>query len=714
MSDQRIPDKIDPEPVTTAVDTATQWVSGGGLLSDPGPHNIVWSWVTALMPYDQTTGLSIAFSVLTSTLVYIGAFLIGFWLIVGIVSSASTGKVLGDKFHQIWAPLRLVFGIGLMVPLTHGWSASHYAARDLVAKPAINLADAAWLTYVKATKIGRHNMMPMSTGGATLVRDVLESEICASVHNVFARMTQQAVPPVWLPVNEGTLSYGTRHWKYGDTCGAISLPIVEGKPGFTADREAAVGQIVAAVRELARPYGEIFSKGRTVATSQDAMSLMISGELPMLVGKIRDLGTAYDTAISAAMKKELALDETTAAADAKIIAAAEQEGFATAGMYWGTLSADSQKITKLTGMRHQRTKIPELEGSGKGSETKGSGQWMVQAALDALDKTLGAEEVEIGLTANDLAASSASDDNLFSKIMDPVRRDLGEWVLSKGGDPKDSTVQKIRKSDPIGDQISSGHTFMTIAEVGIIGALVPIIAAFISPSDWAGLDGAATWAMAWIGPQLLILWVVGAVRAYIIPILPAIYVLMFAFMWLLALFETMILLAVWAFGFIRMSGDEPLADASKMGATLIFVVFLTPVVGILGFIGAFTFITLFVGTLDVFWARMFFGNGGAPTLAALGIGFIVVTFLTVYLLVQILGQIQVIPQRIAMWFGQQGGSFGDGGMMLGTMTAITALMSKGVPGVPNIPKPGEKKPDGEGGGAKARAAPKNDTADSGA
>lgn len=695
-----------------SVDEAARWASGGGLLSDPGPHNIAWAWVTALMPEGEATGLSIAFSVLSSTLVYIAAFLVGWLMTMGVVSTAYSGKVLGDKYHQIWSPLRLVFGIGLMMPLTYGWSSSHYLARDLVAKPAINLADATWTTYVKATKLGKHHIMPISGGGANLVRDVLESEICAAVNNTFARETQQSVPPVLLPPREGRLAYGTRHWKYGDRCGAVSMPIVEGSPGFTADREAAVGEVILAVREMASPYGEYFNGGRDITTTDEAMGLMIRGDLPMLLGKIRDLGETYDAAIAAAMKKELALDEDLATADAKIVKAAEQEGFVTAGLYWGTLSADSQRMTKLTGMRHQRTKIPELEETGKGSEIRDSGQGKVANALEALDKALGAEEAEIGLTANDLAASASDDDNLFSKIMDPVRRDIGEWVLSKGGDLGDTTVQKILKSDPIGDQISSGHTFMGIAEIAIVAALIPIIAGFTSPADWAGLDGAALWAMAWIGPQLGILWIVGAVRAYIIPTLPAIYMLLFGVQWLLAFFEMMILLVIWAFGFIRMHGDEPLADASKVGATLIFVGFLMPVVGVLGYIGAFTFIPLVIGTLDVFWARMFFGNVGVPTLPAMGIGFVVVTFLTVYLLVQILGQIQVIPQRIALWFGQNVPGIGDGGMMLGTMTAMTALMSRGVPGVPSMPKSGDKQGDDAGGKVNARAADMKDVADS--
>ncbi|MBU1316220.1 MAG: DotA/TraY family protein [Alphaproteobacteria bacterium] len=698
--------------MANSVDEAASWASGGGLLSDPGPHNVAWAWVQAIMPDGQATGLSIAFSVLSSTLVYIAAFLVGWWIIIGIVSSASSGKVLGDKYHKIWAPLRVVFGIGLMAPVMYGWSSSHYLARDLVAKPAINLGDATWTAYVRATKLGKHHIMPISGGGANLVRDVLESEICASVNNAFSRMAQQSVQPVWLPTKEGELSYGTRHWKYGDRCGAISMPIVEGSPGFTADREAAVGDVILAVRELARPYGEYFSVGRDVATSQQAMDLMIRGELPMLVSKIRDLGTAYDSAIAAAMKEELALDEDLAAADAKIVKAAEQEGFVTAGLYWGTLSADSQRMTKLTGMRHQRTKIPELEASGKGSEIKGSGQWMVAKALEALDTALGAEEAEIGLTANDLAASASDDDNLFSKIMDPVRRDIGEWVLSKGGDPGDTTVQKILKSDPIGDQISSGHTFMGIAEIAIVAALVPIIAAHISPADWAGLDGAATWAMAWIGPQLAILWIVGAVRAYIIPVLPAIYMVLFSITWLLAFFEAMILLVIWAFGWVRMHGDEPLADASKVGATLLFVVFLMPAIGVLSYIGAFQIISLTVGTLDVIWARLFYGNVGTPTMAAMGIGFVVITFLTVYLLVQILGQIQAIPQRIALWFGQNVPGIGDGGMLLGTMTAMTALMGRGVPGVPSVPTSGDKNDDDAGGKVNPRAADTRDIADS--
>ena len=44
--------------VIPAVEEAANWASSS-LLSDPGPQNIAWAWVTALMPEGQATGLCV-------------------------------------------------------------------------------------------------------------------------------------------------------------------------------------------------------------------------------------------------------------------------------------------------------------------------------------------------------------------------------------------------------------------------------------------------------------------------------------------------------------------------------------------------------------------------------------------------------------------------------------------------------------------------------
>jgi conjugal transfer/type IV secretion protein DotA/TraY len=670
------------------------------LLATPGPNNILWAWLNALLPSDTSSPWGFAMAVFSSTLTYAAALFLGWHLITAIVSSAYSGKVLGDRYHQIWAPLRLILGFGLLIPIGMGFSSSHYLLRDVVGRAAINLADANWVSFVDYAAGKKVKVAPLSPGGSRLVMDVLESEVCAAAHNALAKpwgLKTAPLPPAsgqrtgdtsgwWNPVTTNVRT----EWYYGPDCGKIALPILDDKPGFTADREKAVAAIVRAVRAPAQAVAEKFKKQQPLSVTA-ALNAMKDGTLPRLSQEIRDLGKAYDDAIAAAATKEMGLDRGEAERRQKLVDAARQQGVATAGMWWMHISQVSQEISALTGAQHERTGI-------RLSDDSGSDQKVIADTLGTLRNLISGEEAEIQLTANDFAAGGDASSSLLTRLISPITRDLGEWAMAKG-DPGDSTVEKMLKSDPIGDQISSGHFFMGIAWAGITAAIAPIVLSFTAVGMATGAWGAALWAMGWATPLLGTLWVIGAVRAYVLPILPFVYVWVFMSLWLLAVLEAAIAIVVWAFGFIRMDGEEMLAQQSKAGMALLFQVFLMPVLGLLAFEAAFILLPLIVGGLEVMWATAFFGQTGGHLIgpSALLVGYVLITFLTLYLVMHIFGQIFHIPDHVMAWFGAPSHGFSDKSLFVATAGGLAAVLGRGMPGLPSLPRPQPKK-DGEGGG----------------
>ncbi|PWK64636.1 DotA/TraY family protein [Aminobacter sp. AP02] len=672
------------------------------LFATPSEHNILWAWLNALLPSDTSSPWGFAMSVFSNTLLYIGTFFVGLHLLTALVSSAYSGKVLGDKFHQIHAPLRIVFGIGLMIPIAASFSSSHHLLRDVVGRAAINLVDANWVAYVDYAAGKEVKIAPLSPGGSMLVMDVLESEICAAIHN---NMTQPwglkgaRIPPVagerkgdvsgwWNPVTTNART----EWSYGPDCGRIALPVLPDKPGFTSDREAAVAKIVTSVRAGAAQFGEVFRVQSEPLSADAAMTAIRDGRLPQLSEAVRGLGKEYDSAIATATAKEMALDEDGAERRQRLIDAARQQGAATAGMYWMHISSRSQQVSALTGAKHERTGI-RLGDAGS------AGKKNLEAALATLRNLVAGEEAEIRLTANDFAAGGDQDSSILTRILSPIWRDLGEWAMSKG-DPNESTVQRMLRSDPIGDQISSGHAFMSIAEVGIVAAFVPIALAFSGVGIATGAWGAALWAMGWATPILGSLWVIGAVRAYVLPVLPFIYVWVFMGLWLLAVLEAAISLVVWAFGFIRLDGEDFLAHQSKMGAMLLFQVFLMPVLGLLAFEAAFVLLPLIVGGLEIVWATAFFGQTGGQLIgpSALLVGYVLITFLTLYLVMHIFGQIFHVPDRVMAWFGAPSHGFSDKSLFVAMAGGLAGTLGRGMPGLPSVPRPNANGGDSRGQG----------------
>lgn len=670
------------------------------LLAEPSPHNILWAWINALLPDDTSSPWGFAMAVFSSTLTYVGALFLGWHIVTMIVGAAYKGQVVQ---HHIFTPLRIVLGFGLLIPIAGSFSSSHWLLKDVVARSAINLADSAWVAYVDYAAGKEVKIAPMSPGGSRLVMDVLESEICVAVHNGMAggwAIRRAPVPPVsgerkgdtsgwWNPVTTNVRT----EWSYGPDCGRIALPVVPDKPGFTADREAAVAEIVKTVREGAAQFGEVFRVHDEPLSADAAMTAVYNGSLPQLSQEVRRLGREYDAAIGAATKKEMELDGDAAARRQRLVDAARQQGVATAGMWWMHISQRSRAVSALSGAKHERTTI-RLGDAGS------AGKKNLEAALATVRNLIAGEEAEIQLSANDFAAGGDQESNLLSRLLSPVFRDLGEWAMAKG-DPDDSTVEKMLKSDPIGDQISSGHAFMWIAEGGVVAGFGAITLANTAAGKVIGADGAATWAMAWAAPALGTLWIIGAVRAYVLPVLPFIYVFVFMSLWLLAVLEAAISLIVWAFGFLRMNGDDLLAQQSKMGAMLLFQVMLMPVLGLLAFEASFILLPLIVGGVEVLWAEAFFAQTGGyligPT--ALIVGYILITFLTLYLVTHVFGLIFAIPDRIMTWFGASGHGFGDKSLFVATAGGLAAVMGRGGPGLSGLPK---GKPKGGDSGGKGK------------
>lgn len=671
------------------------------LLAEPSQHNILWAWINALLPSDTSNPWGFAMAVFSSTLTYAAALFLGWHIITAIVSSAYSGKVLGDRFHQIYVPLRLVLGFGLLIPIAMNFSSAHYLLRDVVGRGAINLVDANWVAFVDYAAGKEVKIAPMSPGGSRLVMDILESEVCAAVHNNIASgwgINTTPIPPFagerrgdtsgwWNPVTANIRT----EWSYGPDCGRIALPVVPDKPGFTADREAAVAKIVEAVREPAQLVAAKFSKLQPLS-AEAAMNAIRDGSLPMLSAEVRRLGKAYDDAVATATMKEMGLDKGAAERRQKLVDAARQQGAATAGMWWAHISQQSREVSALSGARHERTAIRLGEDSS--SQTT-----VIAQTLATLRHLIAGEEAEIQLSANDFAAGGDEASNILTRLMSPVFRDLGEWAMRKG-DPNESTVQRMLHSDPIGDQVSSGHTFMGIAEIGIIAGFVPITLANTAAGDLIGADGAAWWAMAWAAPTFGVIWIIGVVRAYVLPMLPFIYVFVFMSLWLLAVLEAAIAIVVWAFGFIRMDGEDLLAQQSKVGGALLFQVFLMPVLGLLAFEAAFILLPLIVGGIEVLWATAFFGQQGGHLIGApaLIIGYVLITFLSLYLSMHVFGQIFNIPDKVMAWFGVPSHGFSDKALLGAVAGSVLAVFGKGLPGLPSIPRGKKPDPDPNGGG----------------
>lgn len=94
-------------------------------------------------------------------LLVVAVFLLIYFAIVVVAETAQTGTPFGKRFNTLWAPLRLVFAAGLLIPISFGLNAGQYIVL-YAAKAGANFASNGWIGF---------NQTLMSANGTMLGSD---------------------------------------------------------------------------------------------------------------------------------------------------------------------------------------------------------------------------------------------------------------------------------------------------------------------------------------------------------------------------------------------------------------------------------------------------------------------------------------------------------------------------------------------------------------
>ena len=645
------------------------------LFAEPAATNLAWHWVNVILPSDLSSPWGRALAVFASALTMIATSLIAWITIQGIVQSAYTGKVLGERFHQIWAPLRVVLGLGLLVPISGAFSPIHETIKQVVLRPAINLADATWLTFVETVAKDGTPIIPVSAGGSGIVFDLAEHEICLAVARAAGEPWGYSTP---LPPANGELHSGglfsnpVVSWSYGRDCGSMTYTMPAEQSAFAEARRNAMGALVTALRSKAAIYAETFRDGKSIPTPEAAMNAVTQSALPAgLAAQIRSAGAAYDKQISEAAAAEASKVESDSRS--KLVDAARAQGWMNAGSYWRSLSQISELTVALTTEKPERT-APRLDKLA-------SFETPVRNALDTLRSQISGEQLQAALTADDLAAAGDASADFLTKVLGPVSRDLGEWLSSS----KPST-------DPMGDIISSGHVMIAAAGTAILGGAAVMVGASNWFAEAVGAGGAASWLLDWSKLAIGALWLIGAMRAYVLPMLPFLFIIIAAITWAAAILEAMIASLLWGLAFLKMDNGDFIGQAQRQGMMLLFNIGLRPVLAVLSLCGAYLLFAVSISTLDSLWATAFFGQSGGHIagLSGLLVSLALKTFILWTICIKLFGLIANLPDRVGTWFDVPStAQYGEAGHVGAMAAGAVALASRSTPGA--IPTRGLKK-----------------------
>lgn len=121
----------------------------------------------------------------TGVLVIAGILL--FWMIMAIVvDTAKTGVVGGGRHNMVWTPIRVVFALGIMIPLgTTGFSSGQFMVMKL-AEWGSNFGTRIWMSYIDEAT-ATQNLLPAfrSKSVSGLVSGVFKIKTCEKVYNAY-------------------------------------------------------------------------------------------------------------------------------------------------------------------------------------------------------------------------------------------------------------------------------------------------------------------------------------------------------------------------------------------------------------------------------------------------------------------------------------------------------------------------------------------------
>ncbi|WP_372399849.1 DotA/TraY family protein [Azospirillum sp. HJ39] len=657
-------------------------------------------------------GIQGAFGAFLAVLMAIAAGLMSWHVLLGMVNTAHEGKVLGQRWHQIWAPIRVSIGIGMLAPVFKGYCTAQLLAL-FISVAGGQLGNVIWGGYVDAVTTN-DIAAPRLPETLPLFRDLIALEACHATITLSAELHSKLVvsaattkppsvselvgpwPERWVPdedslfkstVNGAAGLFGARpvlrerdhRLSYG-RCGSITLTAVEreavtgdaaltAKAAFDEVRLEAIQVARVALRELAARMASGIPPGVKTVLPMPRFSELLA---------VRD---AYDRKMAAAAETYLAA--VNGIGLEQIRADLKAGGWASAGTYYVTISRVHEMIARTAGERPNVKIGSDADWTAVPTEVR---RLLVDGTTGVFPML--AQWWSLGLEGPGVSRAAAA----AGKIT-PSGSTVDEVLnYALGGDAIKSAIEMLSpdlsKGNALSHIIAFGHALLTAFWIGLgilaaanagigIATVLGAAAGFLGGSAVPGagnatggllgaaLAGAASKVISGISgfltSALIVLLIVGAVHAFVLPLIP--YVMHFFFVagMLILTVEAVIAAPLWAFFHIRMDGQDFVDQVQRPGYMIMFNLLLRIPLAMFGLFFSY----LVFDALAWFIHQTFIAAAVAVT-STQGYGIIglmtlmvMVAYLHYQAAIRSFGLITQVPDRVSRWFGQGGEQLGE-------------------------------------------------------
>lgn len=626
----------------------------GGILAPPETDVSIQALDSIFGLTGSTSNLiSELMTIWNGSMLFLGAVLVGYILIVGVLKTAHEGEALGQKWSSMWVPLRASIGLLAIMPVLKG-----YCLIQLIvfwsAAQGIGLADMMWTKAVTTiSKSGGFISAPAPNRDAFDVNARLYENIACMVgmnRDIQAWAASQGTQPNLIrPIVYGStkdtsngfgIKFGDVNGQNGDAvCGSFEWGVID-RIGANYEARTATGTNI--VSMVSGVFGSMGDK--VIEAQRDAIMRSYNILLPIAQNRILNGGDAptatqvlpavqaYTQVMTDSVKTMNQFIENQGLQG--FAENAEKDGWAMAGSYYSRIGHFNQAANDVIGAAPSGI-VQDLPAPVYPFASTALQQ--AKADISALSDKLtpGAVKENVKLTGGGTPAA----------ILHPFLF-LQNSIIQGLNDGKDALVV----------QQNLGHTMLNTA-IALFG--VDVLSNFMPASKIAAARDVVNEGMSKGGADgglmkviVIPLALAGAFLAYVLPMIP--YTLMFlgVMSWLISVFIATVAAPLWAISHATPDGHEVLGQGAS-GYVLLMSVVLRPSLMVLAMIASMAILAAMNKLLGIGFTTAF---AGAQINSITGlIGFIASILIYVIIVIVLcfgcFRLIHTVPDAILKWIG---------------------------------------------------------------
>lgn len=653
------------------------------------------------------TVFSVVIGYFNVIMLVVGGILFFYNATIGLLQSAHEGQVLGQRWSSLWAPLRILFAVGLLVPVPGlgGYNLVQGGVAYIV-KGSTNIASAVWATsadLVMTQDITITSPPPQINGD--VVRTLFENAACTAIinHEMAAAAGGSGTPfQVGMRTDVGqdgvrrSVSYLDMNGRANrvNICGGMATPAT---PEYIQNIHtgtsivAGVPQNVRSTIEAsfldmhARTLDNLWNEMQIIANANLGAILNANAELPDFTDALRLSVQGANASLAEGNRQIL---DAAIGADRRGQAARNAllnrirgtcvesgggetetrcygEGWIGAGSWYMMFARLNNELSSLTSAQPTVTPSQFVGSSDSISRSaniansgESSGNWFTRlfGGRDNIDEANVQLNMDRFMEAFDSSASGLA--ALGFDVSTPNLRALSaiepESLLDKIPGVRNMMLSArdnfIQWMSP-GNRNFSSDPIIGVSNLG--GFLINLAGVLTAGAVALGFISGGGVAVLLL-PIFTALITAGAILHLLLPIMPFIFWILAVTGYFILVIEAMIAVNLWAIAHMRMDGDGISGEAGRNGWLMLLALLLTPVLMVFGFLVGMTIFRVTSALLDIgmFQAMsgILGGNLWINLIAMASYGIFLAIFYMV-LLERSFSLVSEFPGRVLKWMG---------------------------------------------------------------